>query len=232
MDATTLPRRVRRRRLGLRQGIAVTLALCAAGIGAQPAWLQAKAALAQVLLQSAWSESRDSGEAVKPWPWADTHPVARLTVPRLSIDQIVLAGDAGRVLAFGPGWAEASATPGSHGHSVISGHRDNHFAFLRLLNDGDRVLVETTEGQRAYRVTAQQVVDSREQRIALDGGDTLTLVTCWPFDAITAGGPMRYVVTAIPEATARGATTTVAASKPAQAGESSASATRRPSVSA
>ncbi|MCB1561288.1 MAG: class GN sortase [Xanthomonadales bacterium] len=202
MDATTLPRRAPRRRLGLRQGIAVALALCAAGIGAQPAWLQTKAALAQVLLQSAWSESRSSGEAVKPWPWADTHPVARLSVPRLAVDQIVLAGDAGRVLAFGPGWAEASATPGSHGHSVISGHRDNHFAFLRLINEGDRVLVETAEGQRAYRVTAQQVVDSRKQRIALDGGDTMTLVTCWPFDSITAGGPKRYVVTAVPEGSA------------------------------
>src|SRR5690606_25926119 len=107
MDATNLPRRVPRRRPGLRQSLAVALALCAAGIGAQPAWLQAKAALAQVLLQSAWSQSRDSGDAVKPWPWADTHPVARLSVPRLAIDQIVLAGDAGRVLAFGPGWAEA-----------------------------------------------------------------------------------------------------------------------------
>ncbi|MEZ5485640.1 MAG: class GN sortase [Lysobacteraceae bacterium] len=202
MDTTTLPRRAPRRRPGLRQGIAVALALCAAGIGAQPAWLQAKAALAQVLLQSAWSESRNSGEAVKPWPWADTHPVARLSVPRLAVDQIVLAGDAGRVLAFGPGWAEASATPGSHGHSVISGHRDNHFAFLRQLGDGDRVLLETAGGQRAYRVTAQQVVDSRSQRLALDSGDTLTLVTCWPFDAVSAGGPMRYVVTAVPEGSA------------------------------
>lgn len=211
MDATNLPRRVPRRRPGLRQSLAVALALCAAGIGAQPAWLQAKAALAQVLLQSAWSQSRDSGDAVKPWPWADTHPVARLSVPRLAIDQIVLAGDAGRVLAFGPGWAEASAAPGSNGHSVISGHRDNHFAFLRQLQDGDRILLEGPAGARAYRVSAQQVVDSRDQRIALDGGDALTLVTCWPFDAISAGGPMRYVVTAVPEGSALAAATSTGA---------------------
>ena len=29
---------------------------------------------------------------MKPWPWADTWPVARLVVPSLGIDQIVLEG--------------------------------------------------------------------------------------------------------------------------------------------
>lgn len=29
------------------------------------------------------------------------------------------------------------------------------------------------------------------------GDDRLTLITCYPFDAIVPGGPLRYVVTAI-----------------------------------
>jgi sortase (surface protein transpeptidase) len=41
------------------------------------------------------------------------------------------------------------------------------------------------------------VVDSRSTRIALRSDvPRLTLVTCYPFDAIEPGGPLRYVVTA------------------------------------
>ena len=48
-----------------------------------------------------------------------------------------------------------------------------------------------------FSVTDVSVVDSRKQRIALDGDEpTLTLVTCYPFDAISPGGPLRFVVTA------------------------------------
>jgi len=179
--------------------VALLLGLLALGIGGEPAWMQGKAVLSQWLLQRAWAESQASGDAVKPWPWADTHPVARITLPRLGVDEIVLAGDSGRVLAFGPGWAEASARPGEGGVSVISGHRDNHFAFLREVRAGDRLWLETGHARRAYIVQGSRIVDSRTQRLSLDGDAALTLVTCWPFDAITAGGPMRYVVTALPE---------------------------------
>jgi sortase A len=39
------------------------------------------------------------------------------------------------------------------------------------------------------------VVDARRAVIRSDeGGDHLVLLTCYPFDAITPGGPLRYVV--------------------------------------
>src|SRR5205814_2572418 len=44
-------------------------------------WLPLKAALAEELLNRAWSAARQGGEHVKPWPWADTWPVARLSLP-------------------------------------------------------------------------------------------------------------------------------------------------------
>lgn len=67
------------------------------------AYLHAKAWLAQVLLAEAWAATLADGTPHKPWPWADTAPVARLQVPALGVDQIVLAGVSGRSLAFGPG---------------------------------------------------------------------------------------------------------------------------------
>jgi sortase A len=172
------------------------LLLAGVALAIDAGWIHAKAALAQQLLHVAWRESNHGASARKPWPWADTHPVARLRVPELGIDQIVLAGDSGRSLAFGPGWAEGSAIPGARGTSVISGHRDTHFAFLETLRENDRLLVESVRGLRQYRVEATRVADTRFEQLRLDGpGDgTLVLVTCYPFDAIAAGGPLRYVV--------------------------------------
>ena len=61
----------------------ITGALALAGVLsiAQGAWIPVKAALAQVLLDNAWRETLYSGQPLKPWPWADTWPVARLSVP-------------------------------------------------------------------------------------------------------------------------------------------------------
>lgn len=161
--------------------------------------MPAKAALAQHLLADAWRDTLADRGVHRPWPWADTHPVARLDMPRLGISQVVLAGDAGRPLAFGPGWAQASAAPGTAGTTIISGHRDSHFGWLRGLRGGDVVALESLAGTTRFRVVHTGVVDSRTHRLAVDDAHTrLVLVTCWPFDALAAGGPMRYVVSLEP----------------------------------
>ena len=135
---------------------------------------------------------------MKPWPWADTWPVARLIVPTHHIDLIVLNGAYGRTLAFGPGYAESSAFPGSTGTTILTGHRDTHFQFLKRLTQHDEIVIETAGGKnRRYLIRDIRIVDSREVSIWLGpGADRLILVTCYPFDAIVAGGPLRYVVTA------------------------------------
>lgn len=163
-------------------------------------YLHAKAQLAQILLERAWRQAREQGAAPRPWPWADTAPVARLRVARLGVERIVLDGDSGRMLAFGPGWTPASARPGTHGVVMISAHRDTHFAFLRELQRGDRIVLDGVRGSRGYRVSDLRVLDSGGGNAALRSGeDGLVLVTCYPFDAIAAGGPLRYVVSAIAE---------------------------------
>jgi sortase A len=114
------------------------------------------------------------------------------------VDLIVLAGGSGRTLAFGPGHLSASALPGEIGNMVIAGHRDTHFAFLRDVEPGTRVSVESFAGVTTeYEVIGRNVVDSRKGSLLLDTHDAvLTLVTCYPFDAVDPGGPLRYVVTA------------------------------------
>jgi sortase A len=123
-------------------------------------------------------------------------------VPGHGVDLFVLAGASGRTMAFGPGHVDGTPLPGEPGNSVVSGHRDTHFAFLRRLRAGDPIVVERRDGRRLqYTVSETLVVDRRDAWVTQEAGDTrLTLVTCYPFDAIRPGGPLRYVVTARLEA--------------------------------
>lgn len=180
--------------------MALLLALCACVPLGHAGYMNAKAELAQVLLQRAWQQRLETGVAAKPWPWADTAPVARLKVARLGVDEIILSGDSGRTLAFGPGWAPSSAMPGTRGVSVVSAHRDTHFAFLRDLHVGDRIEIDGGTGPRSLRIASMRIADSRQERIeTAEDADALLLVTCYPFDALDAGGPLRYVVAAVPD---------------------------------
>lgn len=164
----------------------------------EAAYIHAKAWVAQRLIASAWDRSLASGASVKPWPWADTYPVARLEAPRQGTALMVLAGASGRTLAFGPGHVDGTPLPGDAGNSVVSGHRDTHFAFLRELRSGDTLLVHTANGRMArYVVSGIEVVRNKDVRVLLDvGDDRLTLVTCYPFDSPVPGGSLRYVVVA------------------------------------
>jgi len=164
----------------------------------EAAYIQAKAWLAQRLIAAAWDQARAAGVGVKPWPWADTYPVARIEAPRQGARLMVLSGASGRTLAFGPGHVAGTPLPGEHGNSVISGHRDTHFAFLRELRSGDVLMVQAANGGVVrYVVSAVEVVHRKDMRVLLDAGDDrLTLVTCFPFDSPVTGGPLRYVVVA------------------------------------
>jgi len=180
-----------------RSAIAASLGAVGMACIAAACWIHVKAFAAQVLINAAWDRTQRGAESARPWPWADTTPVARMTFK----DQdtlVVLEGSSGRNLAFAPSHDAASVLPGDPGNSVISAHRDTHFRELEHAHVGDRITVERADGQRfVFSVTDVRVVDSRTMRIALDDDEPrLTLVTCYPFDAISPGGPLRFVVTA------------------------------------
>ena len=163
---------------------------------ASAGWIQAKAVVAQQLLQQSWQQTLDDGRIHKPWRWADTWPVARLEVPALNIEQVVLAGDSGSSLAFGPGLSSASHLENGQGPILISGHRDTHFRFLQQLKTGDRLRLQTPSGTRYYTVNSFKIVDSRLFHLSVEYDTSLILSTCYPFEAIGSGGPLRYLVLA------------------------------------
>ena len=180
----------------------------------QGAWIHAKAVIAQWLLQKAWHETLITQRPVKPWAWADTWPVGRLIVPRLKINQLILADASGQSLAFGPGKV------GNRNFSnddleglILSGHRDTHFSFIRDIRLGEKMNLQTVQGEwRHFVVNNTEVLDSRIDALPTNpDGTTLQLITCYPFDAVLPGGPLRYVVTARPKALKKAAYSVVAA---------------------
>jgi len=162
------------------------------------AYIPAKAWIAQTLMQRAWRHAEDGAPRPAPWPWADTSPVARLSAKGGDVRLIVLEGGSGRTLAFGPGHLGISTLPGEPGNSIIAGHRDTHFQFLQHLVVGEVVHMELPDGREYdYEVMAIEVVDSRRGQLVLDTAEAMmSLVTCYPFDGIETGGPLRYVVSA------------------------------------
>jgi sortase A len=184
---------------GLKKGAAwllfLTLLACGTGLLGNGLYIHAKGLVAQLLLFHSWARSQQCGEIVRPWPWADCYPVGRLTVTRLGVDLIILEGDSGEVLAFGPGHVPASSAIGGPGNCVLAGHRDTSFAFVRQLHAGDTITVEDNkQGIHRYRVRGSEVVDSEQLYLQTETPPWLTLITCYPFDGLEPGSPFRYVV--------------------------------------
>ncbi len=161
-------------------------------------WIYAKAGVAQALLERAWATRLADGRTLRPWPGAEAHPVARLRVPTLDVDLLVLTGTSEHTLALGPGHIEGTVAPGEAGHSILTGHRDTHFGFLEDLERGTLLWVQRADGiWRRFRVTGRDVFDSRKAQLAPGSGwPVLSLVADWPAEKAGATTPWRYVVTA------------------------------------
>ena len=174
-------------------GAILTLAIA---LIANACYMQSKAWLAQVLINQSWQESMAKGERIRPWPWSDTWPVSRLIMPQHQVDLILLAGDDGRTLAFGPGVRLSAALPGQAGVSMISAHRDTYFEFLENVKIGESFTIQNTQGKYLrYRITATEIIDQPVLHTPLSTKTPqIVFVTCYPFHALTSGGPQRYIV--------------------------------------
>lgn len=174
----------------------VAFTLCCGLLG-KAAWLTGKATLAQLLLDRswdktlAWHKTLQHQQPSRPWPWADIHPAARLVVDRLGVDQIALWSHSGEAMAFGPGLIRQEDA------WILAGHRDSHLNFVKDLRLGDTLRLQDPAGNwHSFTVSETAVVDTRVQPAITGPPDSLILITCYPFDAIRAGGPLRYLVAA------------------------------------
>lgn len=164
-------------------------------------WIQTKAWLGQALLERAWA-APDWSATRLPWPGAVSYPVARLSLPEMALDWLVLQGLDGAVLAWGPG-----TELGTNGHRVIAAHRDTHFRALERVQAGQLFRLETPDGAVGHwRVVETSIVDARLNALDMSLDEQrLTLVTCYPFDGSQPGGPLRFVVSLVPDTNDQGA---------------------------
>jgi sortase A len=113
-------------------------------------------------------------------PTARGAPVARLVIPRIGLDEIVVEGVGDRELNAGPGHLPGSALPGERGNAVLSAHRDRHFSDLDRLTIGDTLFTETIAGRRGWVIAQRRVLNSAAPALFQSEEPELTLTTCWP----------------------------------------------------
>jgi len=187
----------------LRVALAVML-FAGSCLVARAVYLRAKAEVAGVLIRRAWEQSMRTGVPRRPWPWADTSPVARLRIPRIGYDEIVLEGASPRILAFGPARLLSSGRPGEPGNLAVAGHRTSWFRRLQEVKTSDDIEVQWFDFRshqvrdRTYRVDTIHIVNPGDVGLlAPTADDALTLITCYPFGK-SPRSPQRYVVRAVP----------------------------------
>ena len=159
-------------------------------------YIGGKAILAQHLLERSWSKSVSSGDIHPPWAWMDAYPVGRISFDGFDESHIVLNTDSGQALAFGP--AVINGTQNTD-MLAIAAHKNTQFRKLKDMKTGDVITLERPRGDTVtFRVTHSEILDSRSEGIGIEATaqtpSKLALVTCYPFNAVSFNGPLRYVV--------------------------------------
>ena len=110
--------------------------------------------------------------------------VARMQIPKIGVDLVVVEGVEVPDLKKGPGHMPRTAMPGQFGNMVISGHRTTYGApFNRIdeLKVGDPIVVYSASGPHQYLVSEKKVVLPTAVEVAAPTQDArLTLTTCHP----------------------------------------------------
>jgi len=190
--------------------LTVLLVVSGASLYGRAFYLHAKAGLAAALIRRAWETGLQTGRAQPPWSWADTHPIARMRIPKIGYDEIVLEGATPRTLAFGPARLRSAAQPGEPGNLIFAGHRTSWFEPLQAVHVNDVIELEWPDAHRAgsvqrrgYAVQLLRVANPENlSLLAPTSEDALTLVTCYPFGH-GPSSPLRYLIRAYPIEDAR-----------------------------
>lgn len=186
-----------------RRLVVSALVIVGGAMSIQASWLPTKAWVSQQLINYSWQQSISAQErlvVVKPWPWADTYPIAELVFQRLDKSIVVLNGGDPTTLAFSAGAVAPFNQPTATNPFVVAGHRDSHFSFLEDIAMKDIISLVDTQGKtQLYQVQNIDIVDATTGQLPLIADEkTLVLITCYPFNQLGNDSNERYVITAKP----------------------------------
>ncbi|WP_448551580.1 class GN sortase [Thalassotalea montiporae] len=149
-------------------------------------WLPTKSWLAHELISISWQHYRETGQSLKPWPWADTTAAAQLSFLRLEEDIVVLNHADATSLAFSAGMIAPFNRVDSESTIAIAGHQDTHFRLLANIKVGDEIKLTTADGQeRYYQIFGSDIVEESAMLSIAPSQGGLVLVTCYPFSDLT-----------------------------------------------
>jgi sortase A len=189
-----------------RTAAGIALVVAGAGLVAWAGNAYARGWLAQDRARSEWEQRLARAEVERGRALAsgsaraeavEGAPVARLVIPKIALDDIVLEGVTPAALNGGPGHLPGSALPGDEGNAVISAHRDRHFKRLGELSVGDTISTQTLTDSVSWRIVSRRVVNRAAPAIRKEAGQVLTLTTCWPIGYL-GGAPDRLILRAVP----------------------------------
>jgi sortase A len=129
-------------------------------------------------------------------------PVARLIIPKIGLDEIVLEGVDDNSMNGGPGHFPGSPLPGQPGNAIISAHRDRHFRHFDDLTIGDTIRTESGSRAATWVIVSRRVIDKAAPALFPSKTAILTLTTCWPIRYL-GSAPERLIVTARPVQTTK-----------------------------
>ena len=143
------------------------------------------------LKETKLTRAESSGIAV-----SEGSPLGRIEISAVGMTTMILEGTEEETLRRAVGHIRGTPLPGQRGNVALAGHRDTFFRRLRDIRVNDEITLTTLSGAYHYRVDSSKVVEPEETEVLKDdGADTLTLVTCYPFNFV-GSAPERFIVRA------------------------------------
>ena len=153
---------------------------------------QAQAALGDELAKefAAPASPGTSQGKIKEKPVAEGRAWARIRIPKINVNQVLVEGTGRDDLRKGPGHISTSKMPGDAGTFAVSGHRTTYgapFFNLDKLKPGDQILVQTKHAVYTYKMSKRKIVAPTEVSVLDDvrgangkARPTIVLTTCHP----------------------------------------------------
>ncbi|MCO4799914.1 MAG: sortase, partial [Colwelliaceae bacterium] len=162
-------------------------------------WLPTKAWLSQELILYSWHQSvqqqkmhrkkntyqekittqgdrleyENTKANIKPWPWADTFPIAELSFMRLEKSIVILNGGDPTTLAFSAGAIAPFNKTNSATPFVVAGHSDSHFSFLENILMKDVISMKDQSGKsQLYQVEAIDIINAGSGQLPILADDS------------------------------------------------------------
>ena len=205
IESTSPPRR---RRWGYRALIGVGILLVVTAVSWQvraTLWTTHSNRVGQSLVKKLENARRQAaknttkatkGTAVPPCvtPASTGGPTGLLVIPAIGLTAPVEDGTDDAQLNVAVGHVPTSVWPGTNGNAVLEAHDVSYFVNINQLKPGDTISYETPCTTYTYVVQSHQVIQQGSP-VYNTPSPTLSLVTCWPTNALWFT-PSRYLVTA------------------------------------